>query len=227
MVTSNIRTTFLRLAFDLLYHRLAWTYDIVAAIASAGRWRQWIRTIYPYITGPRILELGYGPGHLLAELTSSHYEAVGIDESFQMTRLARRNTRSGQDVHKTKIHWPVLIRGKAQTLPFPAKIFTSIVSTFPSPYIFDPKSISEIERVLVPGGRLVIAVGAEITGRKITDRFSAWLSKKTYQTVDWNVTFDKYFEKSSLFVKVITCDCKTSKVLLIVAEKSNHEMSGI
>src|SRR6202011_2978379 len=40
--------------------------------------------------------------------------------------------------------------------------FDAVVSTFPSEYIYDPLTIAEVERVLRPGGRLVIVEGANL-----------------------------------------------------------------
>jgi len=40
--------------------------------------------------------------------------------------------------------------------------FDTIVSTFPSEYIYDPDAISEVERVLRHGGRLIVIEGANL-----------------------------------------------------------------
>jgi SAM-dependent methyltransferase len=47
-----------------------------------------------------------------------------------------------------------------QALPFIDASFDSVVSTFPTDYIFDPAALGEIVRVLRPGGRLVVVLGA-------------------------------------------------------------------
>jgi ubiquinone/menaquinone biosynthesis C-methylase UbiE len=126
---------------------MAWTYDAVASLVSLGRWRAWINVVLPFLVGPRILEIGYGTGHLMASLSTDRaIRAVGLDESRQMARLARR-----------RVALPVpLLRGMAQRLPFCAESFETVVSTFPSEYISDTQTASEIYRVLAPGGRLVI-----------------------------------------------------------------------
>src|SRR6185312_2996477 len=53
-----------------------------------------------------------------------------------------------------------IIHGSAQHLPFSDASFDSVVSTFPSEYIYDPDTIAEVERVLRPGGRLIVIEGA-------------------------------------------------------------------
>ena len=100
----------LRLFFLLLYHQFAFTYDLVAAVVSFGRWKDWVMSVIPFIEGNRILEIGHGPGHLQrALLTFRHGShgpdvlsggqargmvAVAIDESAPMSRLAKRNIAS-------------------------------------------------------------------------------------------------------------------------------------
>ena len=81
----------LRLFFRLLYHQFAFTYDLVAATVSFNRWKDWVMGVLPFIQGNRVLEIGHGPGHLQRVLRSRGLMAVGLDESAQMGRLAKRN----------------------------------------------------------------------------------------------------------------------------------------
>ena len=53
-----------------------------------------------------------------------------------------------------------LVRSMAQAIPFAAESFDSIVSVFPSEYIFDAATLAEARRVLVPDGRLVVLPAA-------------------------------------------------------------------
>jgi len=64
-------------AFHLLYHEAAWAYDAVAAAVSLGQWRAWGAAALPFLPGPRVLELGHGPGHMLIALTAAGYDAAG------------------------------------------------------------------------------------------------------------------------------------------------------
>src|SRR5690606_24508869 len=84
----------LRFAFGLLYNQLAWTYDLVAWVVSVGRWNEWIETVRGYIKGPRVLELGHGPGHLQGSLLKQGGLAVyGLDLSAAMGRQAMGRLR--------------------------------------------------------------------------------------------------------------------------------------
>ncbi len=156
-----------RSVYYLFYHQFAWTYDFVAALVSLGRWQDWVSSALPYLDG-RVLELGFGPGHLQVSLNENHLQAFGLDESPQMARLASRNIRRKRFI-------PCLSRGYAQNLPFATGAFDSVVATFPSDYIYDPRSLQEIWRVLAPGGILVILPMAWITGTLPLERLVAWL----------------------------------------------------
>lgn len=151
--------------FERLYTQLAWAYDGIAWLASAGRWNRWVLSVRSYIEGPRVLELGHGPGRLLAALASDHHAALGVDLSPQMTRLTRRRL--------LRARLPLChIRAKAQSLPFPTAHFDTVVSTFPTPYITDPETLQEIFRVLRPGGKLLILHSAIPMGRRPSERLA-------------------------------------------------------
>lgn len=143
---------FVRTFFRLLYHELAWTYDVVAWLVSFGQWKAWGRAAIPRLRGRRILELAHGPGHLLVAIERAGFAPVGLDLSPQMGQLARRRLRDGScDVP--------LVRARAQALPFRAGAFDSVVSTFPTEFIVDPATLQEVARVIGQAGRAVVVPG--------------------------------------------------------------------
>ncbi len=139
----------LRGFFYLLYHPLAGLYDLVAALVSLGRWKQWIAAVLPYVEGERVLELGHGPGHLQRMLIEQGFQAFGVDVSRSMGRLAQRN--AGKAAR--------LIQARAQALPFPEESFSCAVATFPTEYILDRATLNELRRVLKTGGKLIVLPG--------------------------------------------------------------------
>lgn len=160
----DIMRRFMRFFFNLLYHPFAFTYDLVAWVVSFGKWKNWVYSVLPLIEGADILELGHGPGHLQRLLLERGLSPVAIDESTQMGQLAKR--RLGVNGKLT--------RGITQALPYPNETFDTIVSTFPSEYIFDPQTLSEVKRVLRNRGRLIVLPAAFPT-----NGFLKWLYKVT------------------------------------------------
>lgn len=217
----------LTLFFRLLYHSMSWTYDLVASTVSVGRWQRWVLSAVDLLITERaepdqqrqlrVLELGYGPGHLQAELHGRAILAFGLDESFQMARQAARRLRSRGGM-------PRLARGLAQALPYPSGAFNSVVATFPTPYIVDPHTLAEIQRVLVPGGRLVVLVGAWITGRSLADRFMALVFRITGEAPDENQDLGQVLEpyqQAGFQARIRFVEQPGSRLMFIVCGKSN------
>jgi ubiquinone/menaquinone biosynthesis C-methylase UbiE len=166
-------TRFLTLFFDLLYHSMAWGYDFVAAFVSLGRWNSWVRAVKLFLVGDRILELGYGPGHLQLSLSRTYYSVSGLDESRYMAQQARRLLK------KKNFESHSLVQGKAANLPYVGDYFSSVISTFPTPFIYDPLCIAEIYRVLISTGKLVILLAAEQPGHSLPEKLTRLLFKIT------------------------------------------------
>ena len=123
----------------------------------AGQWRIWQRLAIPRITGHEVLELGCGLGDLLVDMLEAGYSCRAVEQSPQMVAAARDALQR----HKVGEINQVL-QGSAQHLPFAAASFDTVVSTFPSEYIYDPDTIAEVARVLRPGGRLIVIEGANL-----------------------------------------------------------------
>jgi len=160
--------------FFHLYHRLAWSYDLIAVLVSGGHWNDWVRSVTSLLPGHRILELGFGPGHLQLHLARSGFFTVGVDESPQMARQAdRRLHKSAQPSHLT--------RGLVHALPFPTGWFDGVVSTFPADAVFSPRTLQDVQRVLKPGGSLIILPSAMPGGRRPTVMLARLLLSLTGQ----------------------------------------------
>lgn len=81
-----------------------------------------------------------------------------------MLRIARRKLK------RQGVEAP-LCRARAQDMPFQDGAFDSLVSTFPSSFILDPRAQREMVRVLAPGGRLVVVNEGRLWGRDPWSRF--------------------------------------------------------
>jgi len=145
-----------RWLFETLYKN-AYLYRFASTIPFAGQWRAWQRLVLSRLHGHDVLELGCGLGDLLADMIEAGYTCRAVEYSPQMVKAARttlRRRKLGDD--------SCIIQGSAQALPFTGASFDTVVSTFPSEYIYDPDTIAAVEHVLRPGGRLVVVEGANL-----------------------------------------------------------------
>ncbi|MBM3153451.1 MAG: methyltransferase domain-containing protein [Chloroflexi bacterium] len=217
----------LRAFFHHFYHRLAWSYDLVAAVVSLGRWNDWGRETLRFIDGPTVLELGHGPGHLQLALLQGGFQALGLDESPQMLRQASRRLRR-------RAMPASLARSRAECLPF-GQVFNSIVAAFPTEYILAPATLAEAWRVLFPGGRLVVLAGAWIGGGTLPERAARLLFRITGQgrEITRLVTerFKVPFERAGFEVEVRIEECSHSALFFLLAckpsDSTRHHCSKI
>ena len=207
----------LRFFFWHFYHGFAWTYDTVSDVVSIGRWNDWMQCAIPFVRGKRVLEIGYGPGHMqiyLREQTGAWI--AGLDESPQMAHLAQAGLR------EAAYSDGALTRGLGQALPFADCTFDTVVATFPTEYIFEAPALHEIRRVLAADGRLVVVPAAWIIGRKTLDRAAAWLFRVTDQAprLPAEILSERMrpgFEKAGFAPEFRTVEVRSSVALIVIA----------
>jgi ubiquinone/menaquinone biosynthesis C-methylase UbiE len=202
---------FLHWFFRYLYTSLAWSYDAVAWLSSLGQWEIWRRTALDRVAaGTTTLELGFGTGHLQEEAQLAGLRAFGVDASPQMVRItARRLRRAALPLR--------LVRARAQALPFPRSTFPQLISTFPSEYIFDPASLGEIRRILMPGGTLVVVFSALIRPRFPWERLTRWLYEQAGQAPGPDEKWLTPFRDAGFQVRLETVEVPGASVLQIIA----------
>lgn len=203
---------FIRFAFHLLYNELAWTYDWVSRAVSLGQWRSWQRAALVQLCGPRVLEVAHGTGDLLLDLSDAGFQPVGLDLSPAMGRIARRKLQR----HRRQTP---LVRGRAQRLPFASGSFPSAVTTFPTEFILEADSLRELQRVLAPGGRLVIVGEARLTGRGIAVGFLEWLYAITGQRRPWPPDAEALLRAAGFQAAIERHVLPRSEVVVVVAQK--------
>jgi SAM-dependent methyltransferase len=108
--------------------------------------------------GPRdlVLDAGCGAGVPVADLLGRHgMRVIGLDFSARQLALARQ--------HVPEV---ALTRGDLAALPFADATFAAVVSFYAIIHVprdEHPRVFAEIRRVLVPGGRALLCLGARDT----------------------------------------------------------------
>lgn len=133
--------------FDSFYTRFARIYDWMVRYLPI--WRTWLKRTLPYIQGDRVLEVSFGTGYLLTQF-ADRFQAFGIDYNAAMTKTAKENMkRKGMSAD--------LQRADVVHLPYADHCFDTLVNTLAFSGYPDGKSaLTEMGRVLRPGGRLVL-----------------------------------------------------------------------
>lgn len=203
----------MRFGFRLLYNEMAFTYDTVSMVVSLGAWRCWQRAALKHLHADGcVLELAHGTGDLQIDLKQAGYETVGYDLSTSMGRIARRK------LHRSYLV-PTLVQGRAQQLPFATQRFSAVVSTFPTPFIIQPDTLSEIRRVLVDDGMLVIVPSGTFVGRGAAENTLELLYRITGQREGAMETILKPFYDHGFETQLVHEDCPRSVALVVIARK--------
>lgn len=151
--------------YDKVYHNLLSDAHRMSAEAAAA-------------SGSNILEVGVGTG-LVLRFYPAHTQVTGVDLSEPMLQKAR---------DKNYAHVRGLACMDACRLGFADETFDAVNVPFVITLVPDPEAaLTEIARVLKPGGEIVIAskFGAEDGVQRRIEEATAGLAKK----VGWSTTF--------------------------------------
>lgn len=131
-----------------MFDRIAPYYDAMNRVMTAGLDRRWRRLAVQAVVSPgdRVLDLCCGTGDLAIEAERAGGQVTGLDFSPRMLERARKRSAS--------VTW---VLGDVLALPFESGRFDAVTVGFGMRNVADlAGALSEIRRVLRPGGRLAI-----------------------------------------------------------------------
>ena len=102
------------------------------------------------VAGLHVLDAGCGSGPLMEDLRASGAVVSGFDLSSAMIELARERLGEDADLRVADLGAP---------LPYPDDAFDLVVASLSMHYVEDwASALTELRRVLRPGGRLVVSI---------------------------------------------------------------------
>ena len=146
--TPEGKRRYVRRLFATIAHR----YDFITGALSYGQDRRWKRLLIrlaDVAPGDHVLDLACGTGDLAFASSAAAGRAVGLDVTLEMLRLAKGKTVP-PGAH---LSW---VAGDMVALPFPDARFAVVTTGYGLRNVPDlAVAISEIRRVLAPGGRML------------------------------------------------------------------------
>ncbi len=147
-----------------LFAAIAHHYDVMNMVMSAGMLRLWQRAFAGRTglqPGGRALDVAAGTAELslvLARQAGPTGQVTGIDFSAEMLEVGREKVDAIRARRGGDRMAPIsLVEGNALSLPFADGTFDCAASGFALRNVKDiPKAISEMARVVKPGGRVVV-----------------------------------------------------------------------
>lgn len=141
-----------------MFDTIAPRYDLLNRLLSLGidrRWRTFAVSKIVYEPGGTVLDIATGTGDIALEIarqTPKGVKIVGADISREMVEIGRQKVAASP--HSGRITFEI---APCEQLPFPDGAFDSTTIAFGIRNVVDrPRGLSEMCRVLKPGGRAVI-----------------------------------------------------------------------
>ena len=153
-----------------MFDRIAGPYDLMNSVMTAGlhhRWRERAADLARVGPGSRALDVATGTGDLAIELASRGASVIGSDFSEGMLDVARRKAPG--------LTWE---QGNALALPYEDGAFDAATAGFGARNFSDlPQGLSEMARVVKPGGRVVVLEITTPQKPPLSTFFSLWFDR--------------------------------------------------
>ena len=175
-----------------MFDRVAARYDIVNDLLSLGQTKRWRRIVCDAVDaqpGERVLDLAAGTGTSSVPLLASGAQVVSADFSLGMLAQGRRQYPQVQ-----------FVAADALRLPFADESFDAATMSFGLRNVSDlDLALSELRRVVRPGGRLVICEFSTPTNpvlRTLYQRYLASAVRRVAQMFASNPSAYEYLADS-------------------------------
>ncbi len=138
-----------------LFSRLAACYDLMNDLMTFGLHRLWKKQACRRLElkpGDRVLDVCCGTGDLTLYLAKLYpdLEITGLDFCEDMLNIARQRLSKGK-------REATFVRGDAMALPFDSNCFEGVIISYGLRNVANYRQcLSELHRVLKPGGRVVV-----------------------------------------------------------------------
>lgn len=153
-----------------MFDRIAGLYDRMNTVMTAGLHHHWRRRAVDLAgvgPGARVLDVATGTGDLALELSARGVQVVGVDFSEPMLSLARE-----------KVPGAAFQAANALELPFPDGSFDAATVGFGARNFSDlARGVSEMARVVRPGGHVVVLEITTPTRPPLSSFFSLWFDR--------------------------------------------------
>ncbi len=196
-VTPNEKTARVRQVFESVAGR----YDLMNDLMSAGLHRWWKRfavTAAAPRAGQRVLDLAGGSGdltRLLARAVGQQGEVVLADINPRMLEVGRDRLLNEGIVENLRV-----VQANAEVLPFADRYFDLVTMAFGLRNVTDKaRALSEIFRVLRPGGRVFILEFSHVRSpllARLYDAYSLHVLPRLGQWVAHDAASYRYLAES-------------------------------
>ncbi len=156
--SNDSKAAFPQAAVWRMFDRIAPRYDLLNRLLSLRQdvvWRKKVAQYLPDRAGQIVLDVATGTADLLLSLFDKSdriSSAVGIDLSPKMLRLGLEKIASRRLADKIS-----LVRADALGIPFADNSFDAVTIAFGIRNVADvPRALTEMHRVLKPGGKVLI-----------------------------------------------------------------------
>ena len=200
----------LRFFNRVLYNVLAPLYNALDWLTFGAWWRLVRRALDHIPDGGRLLEVGFGPGKLHAELSHRAEFCAGLDLAKGMCRMTQRRLGRLGLVSR-------LVRGSVFELPYSDACFDFVVSTFAfSGFADGLKAMEEMARVTQSGGRVVLV---DIALPDDHNRLGTMLARQWERWGDFLYAYDDLMRDAGLNVILVEEYGPGNHIRVVVGEK--------